>query len=78
MDDKVSEETSEDREEVAGCVLGLDTVGWLLQQGGKLGALEELGPVAAEEEEVLPGFDADAVLDDLLLLLPDEALTVES
>ena len=76
MDDKISEETW-DREEVAGCALGLDTVGWLLQQGGKLGALEELGPVAAEEE-VLPGFDADAVLDDLLLLLPDEALTVES
>ena len=77
MDDKISEETW-DREEVAGCVLGLDTVGLLLQQGGKLGALEELVPVAAEEEEVFPGFDADAVLDDLLLLLPDEALTVES
>ena len=33
VDDKISEETSEDREEVAGCVLGLDTVvGLLLQQ----------------------------------------------
>jgi len=74
VDDEVFEETW-DREEVEGCVLGLDTGGLLLQHGGKLGVFEEFVAVAAEE--VLPGF-VDDVLDALLLLLPDEAFTVES
>lgn len=70
----VSEETL-DREEVEGCVKGLDTGGLLLQQGGKLAVAEEFDVVAVEE---LPAGFADAVADVLLLLFPDEALTVES
>ena len=71
----VSEETL-DREEVEDCVKGLDTGGLLLQQGGKLAVAEEFDVVAVEG---LPAGFADAdVVDVLLLLLPEEALTVES
>ena len=70
----VSEETL-DREEVEDCVKGLDTGGLLLQQGGKLAVAEKFAVVAVEE---LPAGLADALVEVLLLLLPDEALTVES
>ena len=56
-------------------MLGLDTGGLLLQQGGKLGGGEEFAVV---EPIVLCGAFADAVLDALLRLLPVEAFTVES
>jgi hypothetical protein len=62
-------------EEIVDCVLGLDTGGLLLQHGGKFGGVEEADTVAVEE--VCEGF-VDAVLEVLLLLLPDEALTVDS
>ena len=56
-------------------MLGLDTGGLLLQQGGKLGGTEEV--VVVEDILLCAGF-ADAVLDVLLRLFPDEAFTVES
>ena len=70
-----SEETWDREEEVVDCVMGLDTGGLLLQHGGKFGGVVEFDTVDVEEE--CEGF-VDAVLEDLLLLLPDEALTVES
>ena len=73
--DEGSEETWDREEEVVDCVLGLDTGGLLLQHGGKLGGVVEFDAVDVEEE--CGGF-VDAVLEVLLLLLPDEALTVES
>jgi hypothetical protein len=73
--DEGSEETLDREEEVVDCVLGLDTGGLLLQHGGKLGGFVEFD--VADVEEECEGFVV-AVLEVLLLLLPDEALTVES
>ena len=73
--DEASEETWDREEGVEEWVLGLDTGGLLLQQGGKLGGTEEV--VVVEDILLCAGF-ADAVLDVLLRLLPDEAFTVES
>ena len=75
FDDEGCEETWDREEDVVDSVIGLDTGGLLLQHGGKLGGVAEVDTVA--DEEVCEGF-VDAVLEVLLLLFPDEALTVES
>ena len=72
------EETIWDREDVEGCVMGLDTGGFLLQQGGKLDGTEECDVVAVEDVEADAGFVEAVVLELLLLLLPDAAFTVDS
>jgi len=70
---EASEETWDREEAFEELVLGLDTGGLLLQQGGKLGGIEEF---VVEEAILCGGFEA--VLDVLVLLLPVEAFTVES
>ena len=76
VDDKTVdfEETIWDREDVEGCVMGLDSGGFLPQQGGKLDGTEECDVVA----EADAGFVEAVVLELLLLLLPDAAFTVDS
>ena len=80
VDDKTVEfeETIWDREDVEGCVMGLDTGGFLPQQGGKLDGTEECDVVAVEDVEADAGFVEAVVLELLLLLLPDAAFTVDS
>ena len=71
--DEASEETWDREEAFEELELGLDTGGLLLQQGGKLGDIEEF---VVEEAILCGGFEAE--LEVLLLLLPVEAFTVES
>ena len=80
VDDKTVEfeETIWDREDVEGCVMGLDTGGFLPQQGGKLDGTEECDVVAVDVVEADAGFVEAVVLELLLLLLPEAAFTVDS